>query len=118
MQTHIKVLAWLYILLSAIGLISAAWLGGIIAAGGVIPGDRDAVLVTSIVAVVLAGVVVLFSTPGLIAGLGLLRYKSWARVLGLVLGILNLPGFPTGTILGVYSLYVLLDDESAALFSG
>jgi hypothetical protein len=35
----------------------------------------------------------------------------------LILGILNLPGFPTGTILGAYTLYVLLDDETSLLFS-
>jgi len=57
------------------------------------------------------------SIPSLIGGLGLLKLKSWARYLVLVLGFLNLPGIPVGTALGIYTIWVLLKDETARLCS-
>lgn len=117
MDTHVKVLGWLYIVLGALGLLGALILGFILLGSGLISGDQTAISVLFIVAIVTGGFIFLISVPGIIAGLGLLAYKSWARILAIVLGILNLPGFPTGTILGVYTLYVMLDDDTSALFA-
>ena len=44
---------------------------------------------------------------------GLFERQPWARVLGLVLGILALLRFPFGTALGIYTLWVLAPEESA-----
>jgi hypothetical protein len=118
MSTHVKVLGWLYILSGVFGLLIALCVFVSVVGGGLISQDETALVVTSIVAVVITGFLLVVSLPGIVAGIGLLAYKNWARILGIILGILNLPGFPTGTILGVYSLYVLLDDETSALFSG
>jgi hypothetical protein len=60
----------------------------------------------------------LFSLPGVVVGAGLLGVKSWARALAIVLGIMNLMNFPIGTALGIYTLYVMLDADSIALFEG
>jgi hypothetical protein len=49
---------------------------------------------------------------GLAAGWGLLQRKSWARMLAIVLGHLNLLAVPFGTALGIYTLWVLLPAES------
>jgi hypothetical protein len=54
--------------------------------------------------------------PGIIAGIGLLKYKRWARILGIVLSAIRLISFPFGTILGIYGLWVLLNKETEALF--
>ena len=48
------------------------------------------------------------SLPGLITGIGLLKFQPWARIVGLVFGAINLINIPFGTILGVYGLWVLL----------
>ena len=117
METHIKVVAWLYIILGLLGILGALLLFAAVFGGGLISGDRTAITVTGIVGAVLSGFLVLLSAPGILAGLGLLQYRPWARILALVLGVLNLPGFPTGTILGVYTLYALLDDRSTVLFN-
>jgi len=116
MQTHVKILGWLYIILGVLGILAAGIVVLVVAGGGLISGDRTAITVTTIVSLVIGGFLVLVSAPGIIAGIGLLSYQPWARILTLVLGILNLPGFPTGTALGVYTLYVLLDDETSHLF--
>jgi hypothetical protein len=117
MDSHVKVLGWLYIIMGVVGLVIGACVGTLIVGGGLISGDRDAIAVTTIVSLFVGGFLLVTSLPGILAGWGLLAHKSWARILAIILGILNLPGFPVGTALGVYTLYVLLDDETSRLFS-
>jgi ABC-type glycerol-3-phosphate transport system permease component len=61
-----------------------------------------------------------FFLPGIIAyilaGYGLLKYKSWARILAIILALLNLILFPIGTVIGIYTLWVMFNDEAEALF--
>lgn len=73
-------------------------------------------LITTSIATVLSVFLLVLSIPQIIAGLGLLRYAAWARILTLVLGVLHLFNIPFGTIAGVYTLWVLMDDRTAALF--
>jgi predicted nucleic acid-binding Zn ribbon protein len=49
---------------------------------------------------------------GFIAGWGLMQREPWARVLALVLGLISLFNIPFGTIVGVYTLWVLLPAQS------
>jgi hypothetical protein len=49
---------------------------------------------------------------GLAAGLGLLRRARWARSLTLTLGFLSLFEFPFGTVLGIYTIWVLLSSNA------
>ncbi|MDD5466940.1 MAG: hypothetical protein PHS96_03965 [Anaerolineales bacterium] len=116
MTTHVKVLGLLYIFLGAIGVIAAGIVVVAVAGGGLISGDRTAIQITGLVAFILGSLVIIFSTPGIIAGIGLLNMKAWARILALVLGVLNLPNFPIGTLLGGYTLWALLDANTTKLF--
>jgi hypothetical protein len=52
------------------------------------------------------------SAVGLLAGWGLLTWKSWGRLLAIVLGVINLINFPFGTALGIYTIWVLMPMES------
>lgn len=116
MKTHIQIVAWLYIVAGILGVILAVLVAGLIIGGGWISGDDTAIRVTTIVSIFVGGLVVLVSVPGVVAGIGLLSFKSWARILAIILAVLNLPGFPIGTLLGIYSLWALLDSESSLLF--
>jgi hypothetical protein len=116
MQTHVKVLGWLYIVLGILGILTAFVAFVLIAGGGLISGDNTAITVTMIVGIIVGAIIFLISAPGVAAGIGLLNYQNWARILALILGIINLPGFPVGTALGAYSLWVLLQDETSRLF--
>jgi hypothetical protein len=53
------------------------------------------------------------SIPAAVAatGIGLLKYRDWARALTVILAALMLIGFPFGTAIGVYMLWVLLSEE-------
>jgi hypothetical protein len=59
----------------------------------------------------------ILSLPGIVAGIGLLKYRPWARIVTIVLSALNLMNFPIGTILGIYGLWVMLSDEGSRLFA-
>jgi hypothetical protein len=48
----------------------------------------------------------------LVLAWGLSEREPWARMLGLVIGFLALLRFPLGTALGIYTLWVLLPEES------
>jgi len=50
---------------------------------------------------------------GILAGWGLLERQPWARILAIVLGFLVLLNFGIGTVLGIYTLWVLLPAQSA-----
>jgi hypothetical protein len=53
-----------------------------------------------------------FGLLHLLLAWGLFERERWARMLGLVLGFLALVRFPLGTALGIYTLWVLLPEES------
>jgi len=46
------------------------------------------------------------------AGWGLLQHASWARTMALVMAFIELIAFPFGTALGIYTLIVLLPQDS------
>ena len=55
----------------------------------------------------------LFGVLHLVLAWGLFERQPWARMLGLVVGILALIRFPFGSALGIYTLWVLAPEQSA-----
>lgn len=49
--------------------------------------------------------------PSLIAGWGLLNNRSWAMILALIVGCLRLFSFPIGTAIGIYTIWVFVEDN-------
>jgi hypothetical protein len=125
MDTHVRVLGVLNIAIGAIGLIVAAlMLIGVGGAAGIISASADpdeaavAIPILSIVGAFVMLVLFAFSAPAIVTGIGLLYFKPWARVLGIVLSAIALLGFPWVTILGVYGLWVLFSKDTERLFAG
>lgn len=119
MDTHVKVVAWLQILMGVLDLFAAMAIFGVIAGFGLLAGlggDLSLPLIGGVVGTVLGGLMALTGIPNLLAGFGLLGRRSWARILALVLGALNLLKFPWGTMFAFYTFWVLLDDRTKALF--
>ena len=56
------------------------------------------------------------STLGLVGGIGLLSYQPWARFIVMIVAAVGCLNIPIGTLKGVYSLWVLLQDETVKLF--
>ena len=116
MEKHVTLAATLHIGLGILtALVSLIVFISLIGAG-VVSGDDEAMFILSIVGTAVSGFLMLRAIPEIIGGIGLLKFKSWARVLTLIISCLELIEIPLGTALGAYSLWVLLNDETQALF--
>jgi hypothetical protein len=122
METHVKVLAALQIALGAFCLfgalvLMAVFIGGLGAVS--VSDDPDAAIALPIIGItgtLLVAFLLMLSLPGIITGIGLLRFRPWARITGIVLSILGLMAVPFGTIIGVYGLWVLFSKDTERLF--
>jgi hypothetical protein len=124
MEKHVTVLGILFIAYSAIGLATGLLVlfvlcgAGTIAElspGGAAPFEVLPILIT--IGSLICGFFLVSSIPGIIAGIGLLKFKPWARILTLVLSIIYLLEVPLGTALGIYGLWVLFNQEAVKLFA-
>jgi hypothetical protein len=120
LHQHVTIVAWLNIgvnaLLLLLGLCGGVFLVGI----GLIPaaeGDPTAFGVLSIIALVAVLFFGVLALPGILAGYGLLRGERWGQILALVVAILSVFNFPVGTLIGAYTLFVLLQDSATAYFA-
>ena len=122
MDTHVKVLAFLYIIFGVLGTIVGLGLMALLSFIGVAGAASDpdawmALPILGFTGAALGAFILILSLPGIFAGIGLLKYRPWARILTIVLSALNLMNFPIGTIIGIYGLWVMLSDEGSRLFA-
>jgi hypothetical protein len=117
MKQHVTVAGALNIGLGAVGLLIACLTFVILIWVGRVAEDADAARILDFVAVVVTFFLVVVSLPGIVGGLGLLQGREWARILVLILSVLNLFNIPIGTAIGVYSIWVLMQEETVQLFN-
>lgn len=116
MEKHINIIASLQIGLSILRLMVVAIIFTVLHFVGDFADDADAELVLSIIANVIMVVSLVMSLPGILAGIGLFKRKEWARILTLILSVLELFNVPVGTAVGVYSIWALSQNETVELF--
>ncbi len=125
MEKHIQVLGILHIVYSSIALLSGAMVFLLFFGTGVFVGRLNDVQTAPVnvpailftVGAVIAFILVVVSIPGIIGGIGLLKRKEWARILVLVIGFIDLLHIPLGTLLGIYTIWALMNDETIKLFT-
>lgn len=61
-------------------------------------------------------IILFFSALGIIGGIGLFTYKSWSRILVMIVSAINCLNVPVGTAKGIYSIWVLMQPETIELF--
>ena len=115
-EGRIRTLGALYLAISAVGVVSAGLAFLAIAPWGFLSGDPTATALLAGLGGAIAAVLLVLSAPGLIGGLALFSRRSWARGYVMVLAALLLFWFPLGTILGTYTLYVLLQPDIRLYF--
>jgi len=115
-ESRIRTLGGLYLAISAVGIVSACLAFVAIAPWGLLSGDQTATAILAGLGGAVAAVLLVLSAPSLIGGLALLSRRSWARAYAMVLAALLLFWFPLGTILGTYTLYVLLQPDIRLYF--
>ena len=119
MQKHITIVGALHIAFAAWGILWAILVAGmLIGIGSTLAGvDQTAQSILTTMGCIVPGLLFLISLPGIIGGIGVLRLKPWARYMVLVLSVLSMLNIPLGTALGIYSIWVLVHDETVELFT-
>lgn len=112
-EGNLKLLAVFWIVISVFRLIPGLFLFTMFQVGTrFLPGDIPFFVPAIIHAIGLffvAGAAV-----GLFAGWGLYNRQPWARTFTVVLGFISLIDIPFGTVLGIYTLWVLLPADAEA----
>jgi hypothetical protein len=123
MEQHVKILGILHIVLGSLGILLALVLlfvfggiAGLIGANDYAGDARMSVPILGGIGAIIFFVLLALSLPSVIAGIGLLQFRSWARILTIVLSVLDLIHVPLGTAVGIYGLWVLLSQGSERLF--
>lgn len=123
MAQHVKILGILHIVLGGLGVLGAIIVlmifGGLSAVVNMSDHGPDLPApLLGIIGGVVFIVILVISVPALVIGIGLMQFRPWARIGGIVLSAIDLLGFPFHTILGIYGLWVLLNRETEMLFVG
>ncbi len=127
MTRHIEIIAvlqagWACFQLLIAGFLGLIFmgLGGGLGALGAGSGEEE-LLVMGVAYGVIGGFVAAMSAvmalPGFIAAYGIYARKGWGRILGMIMAGFACLSVPMGTMIGVYSLFVLLDAEVANEFA-
>jgi hypothetical protein len=116
MDKHVTFVAVINIALGFLGIFVGLVVFGVLIGAGIISQDPEAMKITTIVGIAVASFLILTSIPEIIGGFGLLKRRPWARVLILVIAVLDLLFIPIGTLIGIYVLWVLLQEDTAKLF--
>ncbi|MGA9115225.1 MAG: hypothetical protein WB626_00445 [Bacteroidota bacterium] len=117
MQKHVTAVAALQIGLGALGVMIGLAVFFLLGMIGTFSGDSDAMVILPALGTALGGTLALLSLLAVIGGIGLLKYRNWARILILVLSVFDLFNIPIGTAVAIYSFWVLVQDETARLFT-
>lgn len=117
LEQHVTILGWLHIVGNLFFVLIGLFLFFFLRTIGAVSGDPQALVVLSLVGTFVGTLLTVLGLPGIVAGFGLLAHKEWARYLAIVLGVLNLLNAPVGTVIGIYTLWVLMQEEAAGFFA-
>jgi len=115
MEQHLRIVGWLQVVNGVLLLVFTVLIATLMAGAGAVSGEPGAFALMA----GLGGAIAVFggvlSLPSILGGWGILTYKPWSRTLVLILSFLNLLNLPVGTLVGGYSIWVLLNDEARRL---
>ena len=116
MQKHLTIVAMLHIAFGILLFCIGLGVFFVVSGAGLLSREPEAMFITSLVGSAIGLFFTLISVPGIIAGIGVQRRLGWGRLLMMIIAFIELIIVPFGTIIGIYTLWVLLKDESVALF--
>ena len=116
MEKHLTAVAALYVGLSILGVLLGIFVFVLLTGIGVIAQEKEALFILSTIGTGVGLFLLIISVPGIIGGIGLFKRKEWARILVVILSAINLLNIPFGTALGIYSIWVLVQEGTIQLF--
>ncbi len=117
MERHISLIGILWIVFGGLSLM-VGFLGFLLLFGiSLIPDmGPEAPFILRTVGSIAVFFFALLGLPKIIAGIGLLKKKEWGRILTLIVSFISLLNIPLGTALGIYSIVILVKEESIQYF--
>ena len=114
LERHLHILGILWIVIGVLFLIPSIFM---MSAGGLahmfIPGEAMvAHILGPFMLFLFGGTLLILAVGGILVGRGLMQHSPWARIAALILGVLALFHPPFGTVLGIYTLWVLLSGDA------
>lgn len=107
MRKHVKILGWLQVILGLIDLLIGLAAFGLLSGIGILSGDPTALGVMSVIGGFIGTLSIIMALPNLIVGIGLLRnWGGWVLIVAVILGLFNLPKFPWGTVIALYTFWI------------
>lgn len=124
MNKHVDILGLLYLVWGGLFLLAGAVMlaltfGAIALVRDAAVGETAAELAAGLTAATFGTLAIIALVWGGIhasAGVALRNHRPWSRPVALVFGVLDLALLPFGTALGIYALWVLLNDEAHVQF--
>ena len=123
MHTHVKVIGVLFII-GGVVLVGLAFFTTVLLqflAGVVSASEEEGAAVGAaflgLTGTVLSVFFFLLAVPYVVTGWGLLKFRRWARIVGIVLAAIALTKFPLGTVFGIYALVILFRKDTEELFT-
>jgi len=117
LDKHVKLISVFWIVYGGLGLLWAFIIFSTLMGISFIPDiSEEGIYILRGIGAFVSVIIGIFSLPEIIAGIGLLKKKEWARILAMVVSFLNLIAIPFGTALSIYTLVILFKDETAELF--
>lgn len=111
MERHINIVAAIQLGFSILGIILGIFVYILLFVIGGFVDESQAQTVIFVIAKIAFAFIILLSLPGIVAGIGLLKKKEWARILSLILGVIDLINFPLGTAIGIYTIWAMVQPE-------
>ena len=102
-----------------IGLIYVVMFGAMFASAPRHANDPPPELIGGILIAIMGFLLIitaLFSIPKVVAGFGLRKERSWAKIWAIIACIMACMSFPLGTAVGVYGLVFIFGDAGKAYF--
>jgi len=116
MDKHVDFISILWIVSGSLGILLAIFIFWLLWGITFIPNiGHEASYILRLVATWGSIFLAVFSVPEIIGGIGLIKRKEWGRIVVLVVSFFNLINFPLGTALGIYSIIILLKEETVKL---
>ncbi len=124
MKKHVELVGTLYMITGGLSLLVAVsmlslGLGAVMLTDSAGSGDArqgiPALLAVGVFAA-LAGLTLVWALAHFWSGMALRRFGPLARAIAIVLAVLNLFVLPFGTALGIYALWVLMNEQTRPLF--
>ncbi len=114
-EASVQSIGTLYLLGGSLGLLLSIGyaIGVVVALSSTTPAPATVFLGLTIMSLLVGTLAIL----QLVAARGLWKLRQWARIIAIVLSAIGLIGFPLGTLISGYFLYLLLSAKANVIFS-